>query len=157
LAPLGTNDFQVSNLDLGTVQPNSTVTANLHFRFSGSSYTLESISFQAPFDSWYFPEGNFSTLTYILNANGESSGDATLRFAIGNVAQQSYSGSFSVTAKDAFGATHISSGTINAGVSTSSIFDFKDFFLQHPLYLILIVVVVIVLLAALVLFSKRRR
>jgi hypothetical protein len=128
----------------------------LHFRFTGSSYTLQSISFQAPFDSWYFSEGNFSSLVYLLSANGESSGDVTLRFAVGNVASQSYSGSFSVVAVDAFGVTHTSSGTITAG-SASSIVDIKAFFIAHPLYLVLIAVVAIVLLIALVKFSKRRQ
>ena len=155
--PLGTNDFQIDNLNLGTVQPNSTVTANLHFRFSGSSYTLQSISFQAPFDSWYFPNGNFSSYTYMLNTNGDSSGDVSLWFAVRNVASQSYSVSFSVVAIDAFGVTHTSSGTINAKVSTSTVFDVKAFFMLHPLYLILVAVLVIVMLVALVLFSKRRR
>jgi hypothetical protein len=154
---LGTNDFQVSNLVLGTVHPDSVVTVTLHFRFSGSSYTLQSISLPKPFNSWYVPNGNFSSLVYMLNVNGDSSGDVTLRFAVGNVTAQSYSGSFSVTALDAFGVTHTSSGTINADVSTSSRFDIKAFFMSNPLYLILVIAVVAVLLACLVLFSKRRR
>lgn len=157
LPPLGASDFQVSNLDLGVIQPNSTITANLHFRFSGSSYTLQAISFAEPFNSWYVPDGNFATLIYILNVNGESSGDAVLSFAIDNSTAQSYSGSFSVTAKDAFGAVHTSTGTINAEVSASSRFDVVAFFKLHPLYIVLLAIVIGVLLVALVLRSKRRR
>jgi hypothetical protein len=155
--PLGTNDFQVSDLNLGTIKPNSTATANLHFKFSGSSYTLQSISLPDPFNSWYVPNGNFTTLVYMLNTAGESSGDVTLSFAVGNDTSQSYSGSFSVTAMDAFGAVHTSTGTINADVSSNSRFDIVGFFRLHPLYLVLIAVVIGVLLVALVLFSKRRR
>ena len=93
----------------------------------------------------------------MLNTNGESSGDATLRFAVGNAAIQSYSGAFSVTAKDAFGAIHTSSGTITLNVSNDEPFDVVAFFQLHPLYIIFMIVVIAVLLAVLVLFSKRRR
>jgi hypothetical protein len=158
LPPLGLNDFQVSNLDLGAIQPNSTVTATLHFRFSGSSYTLQALSLPEPFSSWYVPSGNFSSLVYMLNVNGESSGNVALTFEVGNVTSQSYSGEFSVTAKDAFGAVHTSSGTISAEIASGSgRFDIVGFFKLHPLYLVLVAVVVIVLLVLLVLFSKRRR
>ena len=132
------------------------MTATLHFRFSGSSYTLQSISLPEPFNSWYLPNGNFSSLVYVLNTNGESSGDATLRFAIGNVTSQSYSNSFSVIAKDSFGVVHTSSGTISAQISNNG-FDFRTFFTEHPLYLILVFVIIGVVLVAIVLFSKRRR
>ena len=158
LPPLGTNDFQVYGIDLGTVQPNTVITANLHFRFSGSSYVLQSISLPEPFNSWYLPNATFNNFVYMLNTSGESSGDVSLRFAVGNLTStQNFSGSFSVVAVDAFGVSHTSSGTISAKVSIGSSFDWKTYFLAHPLYIILIVAVVCVLLAALVLFSKRRR
>ena len=152
---LGANDFQVSNLDFGTIKPNSTVMVNLHFSFSSSSYNLQTISLPEPFNSWYVQNDNFTYLVYMLNTSGDSSGDVVLTFLVGNVTG-SASDSFSVTALDAFGTTHTSFGTISVVVSDNSRFDVIVFFQIHPLYLILIAVAILVIVIVLSAFTKRK-
>jgi hypothetical protein len=155
LAPLGGLDFQVDAVNLGTIHPNSSVTVNLHFRFSGSAYIIQTVSFSEPFQSWYVANPNLSSLTYILSGS-ESSGDVTLAFNIPDVALQSYGGGITVSALDDFGSLHTSSASISAVAKDSHGFDIVKEFQNNPLYAIVLVAAVLGGLGCLAYFSKRR-
>jgi len=150
--PLGEVDFQVATIDLGQVQPNSTVTATLNFRYSGSNYVLQSLYFTEPFNSWYIPSGNLSSLMYILGSGSVNQNSIDIVFYVPDVPLQKYEGLFNVTAVDAFGALHTCTGNIVADVSAQG-FDLWGF-ISNPIVLFVIVVVVVVLVLAAK--SKRR-
>lgn len=154
--PLGNREFRINNLDLGRVEPNSTVQATLRFRYTGSSYTLLEFTVSEPFNSWYVPGSISAQQTYTLQGVGESVGTATLEFAVPNV-NGTFQGEIHVKAKDGFGATHTSGAKISAKVGgDTGEFDFIAFLRENPLYMFLLAAGVIVSLAVIALFTRRR-
>jgi len=51
----------------------------------------------------------------LKTGTGVESAQVNIVFNVGNLTKSSYSGTFTVTALDAYGATHVSTGTISAG------------------------------------------
>lgn len=156
--PLGSNDFQINDVSLGSVVQNGTYEAVLSFRFSGSSYTLNSIVFSEPFNSW-FDASSFQQTTHILNSVATSNGQTTLRFTIPSyVANSDYEGGVSVSAYDVFHQLHTSSAKISATVN-SEVEEESNFALwirENLLFVGVLVTIVLVALGAAAAFSKRR-
>ena len=149
--------FNIDNIDLGTVEPNSTVSSSLHFTFSGSDVTLQTLTFPEPFKTWYLASGDISSVKYILQPNGEVSGTVQLAFQIpANVTEQHYSGSFSLTCIDAFGAIKTSSATISCDVG-EKLTGIQGLIAALKPYWLLIVLAVIFVIAVLVILSRKRR
>lgn len=151
--------FTVEPIFFGPIEPNITRFVNLRFQYGGSSFTLQSLSLPEPFNSWYVPATNFSSLTYILNTSGSNYGEATILFNLpDDVVVGDYSGTFTLSGRDGFGSIHTSTGTISTQKSSTeeSIF---SVLLEKPLYLILIVIAVVAFIFILFLFmgKKRRR
>lgn len=155
-SPLGANDFQISNLELGTVQPNSTVTATLHLRYSGSSYTFKELYLSNPFYTWFVPN-SVSLTTYVLTNPSESSADVTLSFYVpADVPAEYFEGEIRFTVLDAFGASHTSNAVVSASVEGATKgFDFGELIRDNLLLVIIIVVAVLAVLGYLA--SKIRR
>jgi hypothetical protein len=130
------------------------VTATLHFAYSGSSINLQTISLPEPFNSWYVPSVDFTTIRYPLAASGSSEGTADLVFNIPNATETSYVGDFVVTAKDAFGATLTSTATITAGLAQTENFGFLGWIMANPLVAVAVVVVVLVIILYLALKKR---
>lgn len=155
-APLGANDFQISNLELGTIQPNSTVTATLHLRYSGSSYTFKELYLSNPFYTWFIQD-SVSLTTYVLTNPSESNADVTLTFQIpADVPAEYFEGEIRFTVLDAFGASHTSNAVVSASVEGATKgFDFGELIRDNLLLVIIIVVAVLAVLGYLA--SKIRR
>lgn len=155
-APLGANDFQISNLELGTIQPNSTVTATLHLRYSGSSYTFKELYLSNPFYTWFIQD-SVSLTTYVLTNPSESNADVTLTFQIpADVPIQNFEGEIRFTVLDAFGTSHTSSAVVSASVEGASEgFDFQVWFRANWWVAVFIVVAVFVVLGLVA--TKTRR
>jgi len=157
--PLGEVDFQANNIDLGTVKPNSTVKTELSFRFSGSSYKLQSIVFEQPFNALYLHDESFNKLTYIVKTTGEGEGKVTLTFFIpSGIPVQRFTSGFQVVALDAAGGEHKSNGQATLLVEgATEEWGFITFLREHPLYLIPIALFIILILGFIVLYSKKHR
>lgn len=155
-APLGANDFQISNLELGTIQPNSTVTATLHLRYSGSSYTFKELYLSNPFYTWFIQD-SVSLTTYVLTNPTESNADVTLTFQIpADVPIQNFEGEIRFTVLDAFGTSHTSSAVVSASVEGASEgFDFQVWFRANWWVAVFIVVAVFAVLGLVA--TKTRR
>ncbi|MDD5240068.1 MAG: hypothetical protein PHH61_06435 [Candidatus Nanoarchaeia archaeon] len=156
--PLGEVDFQANNIDLGTVKPNSTVKTELVFRFSGSSYKLQSIVFEQPFNSMYLHDESFNKLTYIVKTDGEGEGKVTLTFFIpSNIPVQRFTSGFQVVALDAAGGEHKSNGQATLLVEgATEEWGFMTFLREHPLYMIPIALFIILILGFIVLYFRKR-
>lgn len=145
VTPSATGDkFKASNINLGEIQPNSTVTATLHFVYSGSSISLQSLNLPEPFNSWYVPSSDFSTKLYTLSSSGQNEGTATLTFYIPDINETSFVGDFVVTAKDAFGASLTSTATITAGAARPENTGLIGLILANPLIVVAVIAVFIV-------------
>jgi hypothetical protein len=157
--PLGEVDFQANNIDLGTVKPNSTVKTELVFRFSGSSYKLQSIVFEQPFNALYIHDESFNKLTYIVKTDGVGEGKVTLTFFIpSGIPVQRFTSDFQVVAIDAAGGEHKSNGQATLLVEgATEEWGFITFLREHPLYLIPIALFIILILGFIVLYSKKHR
>jgi hypothetical protein len=157
----GSSAFQVSNINLGTITSNSTVTADLHFTYSGSSITLQGLSFAAPFQSWYV-SSNYNQRVFILS-NVVNSGDVTLTFQVpANLTVQNYSVGFSVTALDAFGVSHTSTGSISANMNGAangawSVPWIINMVKTNILFDVILAVVVLVILGVVAVFAPKKR
>jgi hypothetical protein len=156
-SPLGANDFQISDVSLGIIQPNSTMTATLHLRYSGSSYTYQNIVLSEPFNSWLIQD-SLSLRSYILSNPTESSVDVTLTFMIpAGISVQVYSGEISFTALDAFGASHTSTAVISASVEGASVkFDAANW-VRGNLWIVAIAVVAVLAVLGFIATKTRRR
>jgi hypothetical protein len=153
---LGAVDFQVTDINMGTVNPNSTVKAQLHFFFSGSSYNLQSIIFQEPFNSMYAHDATFTQATYIITSNGQGEGTVDLTFNIpANIPVQRFIGGFQVSAIDAAGGEHKSNGEITLIVAGAQE-DFLYFLRENPIYIVFIAIAVLLALVLIVVFSRKR-
>jgi hypothetical protein len=152
--PLGALDFQVNDIILGHVDPNTTVQATITFRYTGSSYTLKSFTLPQPFQTWYIPNSLTKQSVYVLNGTVESSGSAKVFLKIPSDVSGSFSGNYSVTALDSSGGSHVSSALISA--TTGAEGNGLDFF-RNPYILAGLAVVVVACLVCLVVLSPRRR
>jgi len=159
--PQGTNEFHLDDLDLGTVKPNSTLTGTLHFTFSGSSYTLISISVSEPLRSWMPNPSVTPYQLYTLNNGASGSGSYVLTFLVPADADlQTYSSEVTVTALDGFGVTHTSTAAVTAKVSvteenTNPISEAINYLLANP-FAIVILIVVLCVAVALLMKTKRK-
>jgi len=152
-----TEAFKVSNIDLGEISANSTVTATLHFTYSGSSIHLQSISLPEPFNDWYVQNANFTSLVYTLNPSGANSDSVNLVFNVPNVSETAFNGDFSVSAVDAFGAVHTSTGLISSGAATlPHVNGILDLIYANPL-IVIVIISVIVIVGLYLLFAPKRR
>jgi hypothetical protein len=155
--PLGANDFQISDVSLGVIQPNSTVTATLTLRYSGSSYTYQNIVLSEPFNSWLIRD-SLSLRSYILSNPTESSVDVTLTFMIpAGISVQAYSGEISFTALDAFGASHTSTAVISASVEGASVKVDVANWVRGNLWIVVIAVVAVLAVLGFIAAKTRRR
>jgi hypothetical protein len=153
---LGAVDFQVDNINLGTVNPNSTVTGQLHFRFSGSSYKLQSIIFQEPFNFMYVHDATFTQATYIITSNSQGEDTVNLTFNIpSNIPVQRFTSGFQVIAIDAAGGEHKSNGEITFIVAGATE-DFGYFLRKNPIYILFIAIAILLALVLIVVFSRKR-
>jgi hypothetical protein len=155
-SPLGANDFQIGNLELGTIQPNSTVAATLHLRYSGSSYTFQEFYLSDPFYSWLVQD-SLSLETYVLTNPTESTADVTFTFNIpADVLVQNFNGEISFTVLDAFGTSHTSNALVSASVEGASVgFDFGSL-LKDNLWLTALIVAIVIAVLALIVTKTRR-
>jgi hypothetical protein len=145
--------FQIDAVDLGAVTPNSTATATLHFTYANSSFTLFSLSMDAPFQQWY-SGGNFNTETIYT---GQSEGNVLLTFTVpGDVALQSYSGAVTVQAIDQTGTVHTSTADIAAEAIPEGA-GLAYWIRTHLAYVILAIGGVLFGLICIAVFVKRRR
>lgn len=154
--PLGGKTFIVDDVNLGEIAANTSVTANLHFQFAGSSITLKSLSLPAPFNGWYIPS-DISRYTYVLSSNGVGSGDYTLMFNVSDVSVAGQSGVFTLSATDAFNVVHTASAKISFGETSESSTGVFQFIFQNPLVVGLGVLCIIIFVSLGVLASRRRR
>lgn len=159
ISPTQAENFGVNDIELGTIQPNSTVTATLYFSYKNSPIALQSITFSSPFNSWYRHDSAFSTVPYILNYAGVNNASVTLTFQIpADVAVEVFRGTFTVSAVDAFGVQMSSSANIHAAVAGAQVENsWWQFFRERPVYIIVGVLVIIALVAITLAASKRRR
>lgn len=150
--------FEVEPVFFGEVQPNSSVIIPLRFHYSGSSFTLQSLSLPEPFNSWYVPASNFSYLTFVLGSSGASLGEVNLLFNVpSDAVEGSYSGTFTLSARDGFGSIRTSTGVISTEKeSIGGTFMFPDLLL-HPLYIVLIVLAILTVIFFLILFMRKKR
>lgn len=157
--PTQTETFAVQDVKLGTIKPNSTVTATLHFTYQSSPIVLQSITFTSPFNSWYRPDPALSSTPYILNNVGLNNASITLTFQIpADVEVEVFRGTFTVTAIDAFNVQQSSHANIHATVAGAVEENgWLQFFRERPVYLIVGVLVIIALVAITLAASKRRR
>ena len=150
------SDFVVDDLDLGVVSANSSLSAKLSFTFSGSSYTVQSVSFSEPFQTW-FVEQSFASYQYILSGFTQSRGTLDLQFVIpANLAVEDYNGTVTINVLDAFGNMHTSSANVYALAEGA----YRSFnlieWLRNPLSIAGVVILVLISLALIVFFDRRR-
>lgn len=159
LNPTQTENFAISDVEMGTIQPNSTVTATLHFSYKSSGIVIQSITFTSPFNSWYRPDSGLSSKVYILSTAGVNTDSVTLTFEIpADVPVEVYRGSITVTAVNVFDVTETSHANIHAAVDGAVEENgWLQFFRERPVYLIVGVLVIIALVAITLAASKRRR
>jgi len=141
--------FQIDDVDLGSIYPNSSVTATLHLRYNATAYTLKSLAFSEPFQSW-FVQGNFSQNAYLPYNGVNGSADFNLTFDIpADIAAGSYSGNISFSADDRISDSgHTSSAKISAAVGGVS---------QGLVVAVLIASVAVAAVAGLLVYFKKRR
>ncbi len=150
-SPPSDSNFQVLDLNLGSITPNSTVTVKLRFRYSSSPYLVTNITLSEPFRTWLVPS-SFQQQLFTLGA-GVNTGEITLQFRIpSNVTLQNYNGTVTLTAQDAFGNMHTSSAGVQASVVSQVPAD--NSLLRNLLVTICLALVSVVTVVALV---KRRR
>lgn len=158
--PSSVKTFEVDNLNLGTVKPNTTLTGTLHFEFSGSSYTLISITVTDPVRSWMPNPSITPYQVYTLNNGASGSGDYVLTFMVPADAElQTYNSEVTATALDGFGVTHTSTASLNVKVSeseSSGIVSWViNYFSSNPIMIVVAVVVFCGVIAVLMMMKRR--
>ncbi len=149
--------FKANNIDLGKIASNTTVIVPLTFSYSGSNVYLKSLTLPEPFNSWYVPNSNFSSTVYLLQTSGQNTGTVNLVFNVGNLTQASYSGTFTVTAVDAFNTLRTSTASISAtNIDAPDSKGIIQIILGNPLYMAIIAAVIIGL-AVIGYFASKKR
>lgn len=153
---LSTVSFQIDALSLGVVQPNSTVTATLHFSFTNSSFSLFSLNLGKPFASWYV-SGLDTHSRYSVDATGQGEGSLILNFNIpSDSAFKTYSSTITVQAIDQAGTVYTSTADITAKVSLEGS-GIVYWIRTHLAYVFLAILGVLAGLACIAVFVRRRR